>query len=63
MDERIIQIEKIAKELFRCFGGVGGQSIPLQEHNRIKTELGKNILKLIKDYKTWYDEAYGDLDQ
>lgn len=61
MDERILQIEKLAHELRRLVYGAGGQSISLQMNQRELAEVGKKCLTAIKEYKDWYKESFGDL--
>lgn len=60
MDERILQLEEIAKELFKARSGISGQAISTQALNTLKANLGNEILKLIKKYKNDYKEMYGD---
>ena len=58
MDERIIQIKNLAMELFKVGHGAGGQSVDIQVKNRLKSELGKTILKAINQYEKEYNEMY-----
>ena len=62
MDERIEQIRKLASELRKLAYGAGGQSIPLQQRNTLKTNLGIKILKAIKEYEEEYNKIFGDVN-
>lgn len=61
MDERIQEIEKLANELRKLAYGAGGQSIPIQQRNTLKSNLGKKCLDAIKEYKQEVEEIFGEL--
>lgn len=61
MDERIEQIRKLATELKKLSHGAGGQSIPHQQRNVLKSNLGIRCLKAIKEYEEEYNKIFGDV--
>ena len=62
MDERIEQIRKLASELRKLAYGAGGQSIPHQQRNVLKSNLGIRCLKAIKEYEEEYNKIFGDVN-
>ena len=61
MDERIQEIEKLANELRKLAYGAGGQSIPIQQRNTLKSNLGKKCLDSIREYKQEVEKIFGEL--